>query len=84
MGFNNPQGVVCASHRCLVCGKPLKMRQSTCCSDDCMKKLVFRLAAGDKRYRVCPICNKVYTAGAYDKGLCPGCRTAGKEMTAIG
>ena len=84
IGFNNPQGVVCASHRCLVCGKPLKMRQSTCCSDDCKKRLMFRLAAGDKRYRVCPICKKVHAAAGDNIGLCPECQAAGKEMTAIG
>lgn len=82
--FNNAQGTAYISHRCLICGKPLKVRQDACCSDDCKKKLLFRLAAKDKRYRICPICNKVYAVDERSRGLCPECRATGKEVNIIG
>lgn len=46
---------------CIVCEKPLEGNQKfDCCSEKCVHKLQFLVAAGDKRYGRCKKCGKIF------------------------
>lgn len=46
---------------CIVCGKALADDQKyDCCSEKCIHKLQFLIAAGDKRYGRCKKCGKIF------------------------
>ena len=66
-------------HRCIICDRPLKKKQSIYCSDQCKKKLLFHMAAGDKRFAVCKSCKIVYNRAETNNDLCPDCSGSRKE-----